>query len=85
MEPYTEEMFQREKKEREEREAAEEQRRQERSEMESAKKRWISDGGREADFEAVWPKLRDEARKQRVMDADRQARQSMRARGVSRI
>ena len=54
-------------------------------EKETARKAWIRDGGSEADFEKAWPKLRDEGRRLRVMDADRKARETMQASGVSRI
>src|SRR4051794_36462751 len=69
-----------EEEERKEREAA-----RERTEKESARRAWLADGGREADFEKEWPKLRDEGRRQRVIDADRRAREEFRATGVSRI
>jgi hypothetical protein len=62
---------------------AEEQR--ERMEKESARRAWLADGGREADFEKAWPQLRDEGRRRRVVDADRHARETMQASGVSRI
>ncbi len=60
--------------------ADEEQARRERTEKASARRAWIADGGSEASFEAAWPRLRDEARSQRVMDADQRARASQRAR-----
>jgi hypothetical protein len=46
---------------------------------------WVGDGGSEADFEREWPTLRDEGRRRRVVDADRRAREEMRAYGPSRI
>jgi hypothetical protein len=67
------------------RKAQEKQQRQERSEKESAKKAWLADGGKEADFEREWPGFRSEVRKQRVMDADQRARENQRAAGVSKI
>jgi hypothetical protein len=54
--------------------AQEEQARRERTEKASARRAWLADGGSEADFEKSWPKLRDEARSRRVMDADQRAR-----------
>jgi hypothetical protein len=69
----------------EKRKAEEEQQRQERTEKESARKAWLADGGSEGGFQKAWPELRDAARKQRVMDADRRARETQRAAGVSRI
>jgi hypothetical protein len=54
-------------------------------EKESARRAWLADGGRGADFEKEWPELRDEGRRQRVMSADRHARETMQASGVSRI
>jgi hypothetical protein len=85
VEPYTREMHEQFVQAEEERKGKEEQARREKSEKDSARKAWLADGGREMDFERQWPSIRDEARKQRVMSADREARQSMRARGVSRI
>jgi hypothetical protein len=84
-EHYTAEMHQAHVEVEEKRRAEEEQQRQERSERETARRAWLADGGREADFEKAWPKLRDEGRRQRVMDADKRARQEMRNSGVSKI
>ncbi len=56
--------------------AEEEQAGRERTEKAAARRAWLADGGTEADFEKSWPKLRDEARSRRVMDADRRARES---------
>ena len=63
----------------------EEEANRERTEQESARRAWTADGGREADFEKAWPSLRDEGRRQRVMDADRRAREEMRSGTTSRI
>jgi hypothetical protein len=63
--------------------AAEEQR--ERAEKASARRAWLPDGGNAADFEREWPQLRDEGRRLRVVDADRRAREEMRAYDPSRI
>jgi hypothetical protein len=82
---YTQEMYQADLKAREEAKAKEEQERKEATEKESARRAWLADGGSEADFEKEWPKLRDEGRKRRVMDADRTAREQMRLSGVSRM
>ena len=65
--------------------AKEEEARRERTEKESGRRAWLADGGSEADFEREWPKLRDEGRRRRVVDADSRARQEMRASGVSKI
>jgi hypothetical protein len=83
---YTIEMFdEQRRKEEDEKAAKQEEERRERTEKESARRAWLADGGREADFEREWPKLRDEGRRQRVMDAERQARETMRSSGVSTI
>jgi hypothetical protein len=82
---YTLEQFEADKQAREEREAKEDQERRERTEKESARRAWLADGGRAEDFEKEWPKLRDEGRRRRVVDADCRARDEYRARGVSRI
>lgn len=84
-ERYTAEMADRFLREKTEREAAAELARREQSEKQSARKAWVEDGGSEGDFERQWTELRDEARRRRVMDADRAAREAQRARGVSRI
>ena len=65
--------------------AKEEEVRRANMEKESARQTWIRDGGREADFEKAWPKLRDEGRRRRVMDADKHAREMQRVHGPSRI
>jgi vacuolar-type H+-ATPase subunit H len=57
----------------------------ERIEKETARRAWTSDGGNVSDFEREWPKLRDEGRRRRVMDANRRAREVMRSSGVSAI
>jgi hypothetical protein len=67
------------------RKAEEEHQRQESTEREAARRVWLADGGREADFEREWPTLRDEGRRRRVVDADQKARENQRAAGVSRI
>ncbi len=82
---YTLEQFEADKQARKEREAREEQDRRERAEKESARRAWICDGGTNGDFERAWPQLRDRMRGQRIADADRRAREEMRASGVSRI
>jgi hypothetical protein len=46
------------RKEQDEKAAKEEEARNERTEKASARRAWLSDGGREADFEKEWPKLR---------------------------
>jgi hypothetical protein len=82
---YTKAMYEQFRKEQDQKAAKEAEERRERTETESARRAWLADGGREADFEKAWPKLRDEGRRQRVMDADRRAREEMRAHGPSRI
>jgi hypothetical protein len=69
----------------EEQERREQQEITERTEKESARRVWLAEGGAEADLEREWPQLRDEGRRRRVVDADKRAREEMRARGVSRI
>jgi uncharacterized Zn finger protein (UPF0148 family) len=82
---YTAEMHEASRKEQDEKAAKEERERRERTERETARRVWLADGGKEGDFEKAWPKLRDEGRRQRVMDADRKAREMQRAHGPSRI
>jgi hypothetical protein len=82
---YTLEQFEAYRKEQDEKAAKEEQERRERMEKESARRAWLADGGRAEDFEKEWPKLRDEGRRRRVVDADRRAREAMRQSNVSRI
>ena len=82
---YTKEMFERDLKARREQEAKQEEECRERQERESLLRAWKADGGSEADFEREWPKLREEGRRRRVVDADRRARETMQASGVSSI
>jgi hypothetical protein len=84
-EKYTQEMHEAYRKEQDENAAKEVEARNERMEKETAKRAWMADGGREAAFEKAWPKVRDQGRRQRVLDADKRARQEMYERGVSRI
>jgi len=85
MERYTLEDHEAYRKEQEEKAAREAEERRERMEKASARRAWLADGGKEADFEREWPKLRNEGRRRRVVDADRRAREQMQASGVSRI
>lgn len=85
MEKYTAEMHEEYVQAETERKAAEEQDRREKVEKETAKQAWLRDGGRAEDFERAWPSLRDDARRERVKDADRQARQAMRNSAGSRL
>jgi hypothetical protein len=85
MERYTLEDYEAYRKEQDEKAAKEEEARREKMEKEAGRRAWLADGGREADFEREWPKLRDEGRRRRVMDADKHARETMQASGVSRI
>ena len=82
---YTLEDHEAYRKEQDEKAAREAEERTERTEKESGRRAWLADGGREADFEKEWSKLRDEGRRRRVMDADRKARELQRAHGPSRI
>jgi hypothetical protein len=82
---YTQEMYEEYRKEQDEKAAKEEQKRRERVEKDSAFRAWVADGGPPEDFEREWPKLRDEGRRRRVVDADRRAREAMRESNVSRI
>jgi hypothetical protein len=84
-ERYTAEMHEAYRREQDEKEEQKRQERAERTEKESARLEWIRDGGREADFEREWPRLRDEGRRRRVVDADKRAREVMRSSGTSRI
>ena len=85
MERYTLEDHEAYRKEQDEKAAKEAEEQRERMEKESARRAWLADGGPEADFEKAWPKLRDEGRRRRVMDADRRAREEMRNGRTSRI
>jgi hypothetical protein len=85
MERYTLEDHEAYRKEQDEKAAKEEEARNARVEKEAARCAWKADGGSEADFEREWPKLRDEGRRRRVMDADRAAREQMRNGTTSRI
>ena len=67
------------------REAREEEERREKTEKGSAKRARLREGGNARDFGREWPTLRDEMRPQRVVEADRRAREEMRLSGVSRI
>lgn len=58
---------------------------QERIEKEAARLEWMADGGTSERFEKEWPKLRDEGRRRRVVDADKHARDAMRMSPTSRI
>jgi hypothetical protein len=82
---YTKEMHEQFRKAQDEKTAKEEEARNAQMEKESARRAWLADGGREADFEKAWPKLRDEGRRRRVMAADERARQEMRNGATSRI
>jgi hypothetical protein len=85
MERYSLEDHEAYRKEQDEKAAKEAVERRERTEKETARRAWLADGGSEADFQREWPKLRDEGRRQRVVDADRRAREMMQASGVSHI
>jgi hypothetical protein len=74
MERYTLEEYETYRQQQDEKAAKEAEQRRERTEKESVRLAWLADGGKQADFEREWPKLRDEGRRQRMMDADRRAR-----------
>jgi hypothetical protein len=61
-------------------EAEEKQARADRVEKEAARALWTQDGGNASDFEKAWPGMRDEARRARIMNADRRAREAQRQR-----
>ncbi len=82
---YTKAMAEEYRRQQAEKEAKEAEERQEKAERESARRAWIRDGGNERDFKRQWPEMRDAARRRRVLDADKRAREEMRASGVSRI
>jgi hypothetical protein len=82
---YTLEEFMADKQAREEREVKEARERKERQEKQNARRAYLAEGGTEAEFERAWPEMREEARRRRVMDAEREAREGQRASGVSRI
>ena len=85
MQRYTLEDHEAYRKEQDEKAAKEEEARREKTEKESARRAWLADGGNAADFEKEWPKLRDEGRRRRVVDANRRAREEQQASRVSRI
>jgi hypothetical protein len=82
---YTLEQFEADKQARQEKEAKEEHERRERREKENTRRRYLAEGGTEVEFERAWPEMREEARRRRVMDGERKAREGQRASGVSRL
>jgi hypothetical protein len=85
MKRYTLEDHEAYRKEQDEKAAKEAEEQRERMEKETARRAWLADGGSDKDFQREWPKLRDEGRRRRVVDADRRAREEMRAHRPSRI
>jgi hypothetical protein len=85
MRRYTQDDHEEYRRKVDEQEAKEEEARREKMEKESARRVWLADGGSEADFQREWPKLRDEGRRRRVVDADKHAREMQRVHGPSRI
>ena len=83
--PYKLEEHEAYRKQQDDKAAKADQDRKERTEKATARRAWIADGGRASDFEAAWSRLRDDARKQRVLSADRAAREAHRSAGTSRI
>ena len=71
MERYTLEDYEAYRKEQDEKAAKEAEELQEKMEKESARRAWLADGDKVADFERELPHLRDEGRRQRVVGADR--------------
>jgi hypothetical protein len=84
-EKYTLDQHQEYRRREDERAAREAQERREDVEKANAHAAWVRDGGRPADFEREWPKLRDELRRRRLVDADERARAAHRSTGVSGI
>jgi hypothetical protein len=82
---YTQEMAEEYRRKQEEKAARKEREIREGMEKETARQAWLRDGGAEADFQREWPRLRDESRRRRIMDADHNAREAMRASNVSTI
>jgi hypothetical protein len=78
MERYTIEQHQAHVEAEEKRKAEEEQARRERSEKAAAKRAWVADSGAASDFEKAWPGMRDQARRDRILNADQRARQAQR-------
>lgn len=85
MRRYTQEDHLEFRRRQDEKAAKEEEERRERTEKESARRQWLADGGGAADFEREWPSLRNQARRQRVLNADQKAREAHRAAGISQI
>jgi hypothetical protein len=84
-EMYTQEDHEEYRRKVDEQAKKEEEARREKMERETARRAWLADGGKEGDFEKAWPKLHDEGRRRRVMDADKHAREMQRVHGPSRI
>jgi hypothetical protein len=80
---YTQEMHEEYRRKEDEKAARRAQEQREAMEKETARQAWLRDGGSESDFRREWPRVRDEGRRRRVVDADRQAREAQRH--VSRI
>jgi hypothetical protein len=82
---YTEKDHEEYRRKVDEQAAKEERERRERIEKEGARQEWVREGGDPDDFENEWIWMRDEGRRRRVVDADRHARETMRASRVSSI
>jgi hypothetical protein len=82
---YTQEMHEEYRRKEDEKAARREQEQREAMEKETARQAWLRDGGSEYDFQREWPRLRDEGRRRRIMDADHNAREAMRESNVSTI
>lgn len=77
---YTTEEHEEYRRTEDERIAREEQDRREKADKGAARAAWLRDGGTVADFERQWSSMRDEARAERIKNADRRAREDMRQR-----
>ena len=82
---YTKEMYEEYRKEQDEKAAKEEKARRDRWEEHAARVAYLAEGGTEQEFEAAWPEMREEARRQRAIDREREAREGQRASRVSRL
>ena len=56
-----------------------------RLEKDNARRAYLAEGGTEEEFEAAWPELREEARRQRAINREQEARDRQRESAVSRI
>ena len=52
---------------------------------ENNRRAYLAESGTEEEFEAAWPEMREEARRQRAMDREREAQEGQRASPMSCI